>query len=149
MGRDDSAGDGPLVIPPGHPNRNAQEFLPFFQAQKGGKMISIRSVKGDVAVFDQTNGYLQPAVPGLVLQHGKNYLVACGENSEATIMKAGKATNVAPGEWYVVTRQGIVRQGKHRERGTVKLFIGRVWALIARDNPELNLPGNAVIGVRG
>jgi len=112
-------------------------------------MISIRSVRGEVAVFDQTSAYLEPAVAGMVLQSGRNYLIASDGKSEATIMKDGTSTKVSPGEWYVVTRQGKVRQGKHRERGTVKLFFGRLWAMIAKDNPDLNLPGNATIGVRG
>ena len=112
-------------------------------------MISIRSVKGDVAVFDQTTGYLEAAVPGLVLENGRNYVVACGSNSDVTILTAGKPTKVNAGEWYVVTRQGVVRQGKHREKGTVKLFFGRLWAMIAKDHPELDFPGNVAVGIRG
>ena len=112
-------------------------------------MIIIRNVRGDVAVFDQTASYLQPAVPGLQLQPGHHYLVATDGKSEATILKDGGTTTVAPGEWYVVTKNGEVRKGKHRERGDLKLFIGRIWAMIARENQELNLPGNATIGVRG
>ena len=112
-------------------------------------MISIQSVRGDVAVFDQTTSYLQPAAPGMVLQSGRNYLVASDGKSEATIMKDGTASRVAPGEWYVVTRQGKVRQGKHREVGEVKLFIGRIWAKIAGDNKDLDLPGNVAVGIRG
>lgn len=112
-------------------------------------MISIRSVQGNVAVFDETTSYLEPAAPGMVLKAGRNYLIVSDGKSEATITKDGKSTVVAPGEWYVVTGKGKVRKGEHREKGNVKLFFGRLWAKIARENPELNLSRNATIGVRG
>lgn len=112
-------------------------------------MIIIRNVRGNVALFDQTASYLQPAIPGLQLQPGHDYLVATDGGSEATILKGGTVTTVAPGEWYLVTKRGEVRKGKHRERGELRLFIGRLWALVARENKDLNLTGNATIGVRG
>jgi len=112
-------------------------------------MISIRSVKGTVAVFDETSTYLEPAAPGMVLKAGRNYLVVSDGKSEATITKDGKSTVVSPGEWYVINKKGKVLKGKHTEKGNVKLFLGRIWAAIARENPELNLPMNATIGVRG
>jgi len=112
-------------------------------------MITIQSVRGDVALLDQTSSYLQPALAGMVLQPGHDYLIACGQGTEATLLNLGERTRVGPGEWYVVTRRGVVRKGQHHEMGHARLFFGRLWAMIARDNPDLGLSGNVAVGIRG
>ncbi len=112
-------------------------------------MITIRSVTGDVAVLDQTTSYMETAVAGMVLKSGRHYLIASDGKSEAMIISDGMATKLSPGEYYLVTKDGKVRQGKHRERGNAKLFFGRLWAMIARDHKDLDLPGNVAVGIRG
>ena len=114
-------------------------------------MITIRSVIGEVAVFDQTLGYAQSAVAGMQLTPGHNYLVVpVKEKAEATLVGFGKTTKLAYGEYYVITRNGEIRQGKHREKSSTRLFFGRLWAFICKEHEDLKLPQtNAAIGVRG
>ncbi len=112
-------------------------------------MIRIVVVRGDVLVDDASSHYSQMATAGLELPTSGNYLIATTQNSSATLLLNGKAFNLGPNSFMRV-RGDLTWWARHQQYWSrdVRLFVGQLWAKIAKD-PREEHTANAAVGVRG
>ncbi len=112
-------------------------------------MIQITTVQGDVLVEDAKKGYTEMAQSGMTLDTMGNYLIATTQTSRADIMANGQLIKLGPSSFLRI-RGDRTWWEKHTESltaGNVKLFLGRIWARLARDHPDLGPGGGG--GIRG
>ena len=113
-------------------------------------MIEITVIQGDVLVEDRMKGYSEMAWDGMTLDEGGNYLIVTTPTSRADVTIDGKVVNLPPSSFMRI-RGDRSWWERHKEQwsGDSKLFLGRLWARLARDPREQPGGSNASIGVRG
>jgi len=114
-------------------------------------MINITMVNGDVLVEDRKNCSTQMARTGMKLATPGNYLIATTPTSRADIMLDGQLVKLPPGSFLRVLPDQRTRWESHKEAwtGDAKLYLGKIWARLARDSRDPYAGRNAVVGVRG
>lgn len=112
-------------------------------------MLKILAVHGDVLVDDASNHYSQPAQSGMVLNPCGNFLIVTSFASSARILVGGQVINLQASSFLRI-RADRSWWDRHRERWSkdTKRFLGRLWALVARD-PRDRALGSPAVGVRG
>jgi hypothetical protein len=110
-------------------------------------MIQIMMAQGDVLVEDKKKAYTQMARPGMMLDEGGNYLIATTATSRAQIMVNGQLIKLEPSS-FLRLRGDQSWWDRHTEhwRGDAKLFLGRLWARVAKIAPDDAKGGG---GIRG
>jgi hypothetical protein len=111
-------------------------------------MIRITNVQGDVIVDDQKLRYRAPAHIGMTLSLNGDYLIVTTPTSRAEFDIDGQPMKLGPSSFLRVRGNRSWWQ-KHGEpfTGDVKLFVGKVWARVARERPDDG--PNVGVGVRG
>jgi len=103
---------------------------------------------GEVLIDMRKQKQSQMATPGLKLGPGE-YVIATTAKSRAMLLVNGQKVELGPNSFLRVHGSKAAADA-HREhyRGDMQLFLGRIWAKVARKK-ELTDTANAVVGVRG
>ncbi len=111
-------------------------------------MMQITTVQGNVLVEDRKKGYTEMARSGMTLDALGDYLIATTPTSRAQLMVNGQTVELPPSSFLRIGR-GRTLSERHNESwtGDVKLFVGKIWARLARDYPDLGSGGGG--GIRG